>query len=472
MTRPSMLEHGIHLGYFDPARGHVPNPGMGLQGYAFSDHMHYAFSQDEWKHTERTNPNRELPRPVLDRMLDLPYVDNVYFRIDWNRVQTQPGKLALPKEWEWMMEAVEARGKRWSFRVMNSSRHSPGGDSIPEFLTDKLEVHDYANEYEFGPVRKRYPAYTSEYLKWWRELMSLFAEKYDSHPLLEFVDVSGFGIWGEGHHYGKHDADQIVNRYPDGSDEAVATLLADHLDVFRQTPVAMTLHLLDFEAGVAALQNGDVWMRRDSIQPFTSTIEWGAMADRVPGRATIWETIVPSWSNERAPLFHTDRTPQRFLDFSAHYAAIGFNPWDVIIAHEQRIGLYEQLAPRLGYRLRPSIVWRRVVEGGQELVVALANDGTVDVPGAITLTATFADGQTSSCELEVGHPHPGDRTLYRLSIPESMHDRGSEVSVDLSLEVRIRGKRSPVRWAVAEIGRDPFVLSLPLRMPRSGRAHV
>lgn len=465
----AMLEHGIHLGYFDPATGHVPNPGMGVQGYAFSDHMHHGFTQAEWQRTERTDPNRELPRRLLEEMVALPYVDNVYFRVDWNRVQDQPGKLTLPREWEWMLEAVEKHGKRWSFRIMNASRHAPGAHSLPTFLADRLPTHSYANEYAFGPAVRRYPAYTQEYLRWWRELMALFAERYDDHPLLEFVDVSGFGIWGEGHHYGRHEgAETVENRYPPGADTAVERLIADHLEVFSRTPVAMTLHLLDFEAGVAALANPDVWVRRDSFQPFTSTAEYRAMSGRVPGRAAIWETIVPSFTSEQPPLLYTERTPQRFLDFTAHYAAVGFNPWDVVMAHERRVGLYEALASRLGYRIRPTIVWRRVVAEGQELVVALANDGTADVPGELTLTATFADGRSESVRLPAGRPFPGDRSLYRLPIPASMHDRGSEVDVRLSIDLTIRGRRLPVRWAAAEVGRDPYRLALPLRMPPPG----
>ncbi len=469
MSRPGMLEQGIHLGYLDPAAGAVPNPGMGMQGYVFSDHMHHAFTQSEWMRTERTDPNRPLTRAVLDRMLALPYVDNLYFRADWNRVQSEAGRLNLPREWEWMLEAVQEHGKRWSFRIMNASRHSPGADSLPAFLQDRLPTHTYANEYDFGPMLKRYPAYGADYLRWWRELMELFAERYDDHPLLEFVDVSGFGIWGEGHHYGKHEgAEEIVNRYPPGADDAVATLLDDHRRAFRATPVAMTLHLLDFEAGRAALADPDVWVRRDSFQPFTSTAEFRAMADRVPGRSTIWETIVPAFTTERPPLLVTDRTPQRFLDITAHYVAIGFNPWDVVIAHQHRIELYDALVGRIGYRLRPSIVWRRVVPEGQELVVALVNDGGADVPGTLTLTASFPDGTSSSTTLPTGRPVPGDRQLDRLPIPESMHDRGSEVDVELSLRVRIRGKEHPVRWAVAQVGRDPFRVGLPLRMPPPG----
>lgn len=470
MTRPSMLEHGIHLAYFDPGRGHVPNPGMGLQAYVFSDHMHHAFDQQAWRQTERTDPNRPLDRSTLERMVQLPYVDNLYFRVDWNRVQQEPGRLTLPREWEWMLDAVEAHGKRWSFRIMNASKHSAGADSIPAFLADELETLEYRNDYAFGPPRKRYPAYTDAYLRRWRELMELFAERYDDHPLLEFVDVSGFGMWGEGHHYAAHTDDgPVINIQPPGSDEAVRRLLADHLDVFARTPVAMTLHLLDFPAGVAALADGDVWMRRDSFQPFTSTAEYHAMADRVPGRAAIWETLVPAITGERPPIFSLERQVQRFLDFTAHYVAVGFNPWDVIIAHDQRVELYEQLAERIGYRLRPAVVWRLVADdGSQELVVALANDGTADVPGTLTLTAHFADGSESAASLEAGRPHPGDRILYRLPIPPSMRDRGSEVDVALSLRIRMRGKEHPVRWAVRQRDVDPFRVRMPLRTPPPG----
>jgi hypothetical protein len=52
----SRLPHGYHLrhvdanadhhGYFDPAEGPVPNPGMGISGYVVSDHMHV--SRGSW----------------------------------------------------------------------------------------------------------------------------------------------------------------------------------------------------------------------------------------------------------------------------------------------------------------------------------------------------------------------------------------------------------------------------------------
>lgn len=466
----SMLERCIHLGYFDPANGHVPNPGMGIQAYVFSDHMHYGFSGDEWLATERSNPNRPIDRRVFDEMLALPYVDNLYFRTDWNRVQNSPGQLSLPDEWDWMMEAVETHGKRWSFRIMNASRHTAGAHSIPDFLIDRLQMDSYANDYDFGPARRYYPRYTDEYLDRWAELIHLFADRYDDHPLLEFVDISGYGIWGEGHHYGFHEpGTSFRNHHPDNANQAVKRLIDDHLDAFTKTPLAMTLHFLDYEAGVAALEDPAIWPRRDSFQPFTSTIEFRAMADRVPGRAAIWEAIVPGFGNERAPLFYSDRLPQRYLDFTAHYAAVGFNPWDVILAHRDRVDVYEALAERIGYRLRPALIWRRITEhDSHELVVSLVNDGSADVSGTLTLTARFPSGEEVPLLLPRGRPQVGDRTLYTLPMPRSAWGLGSNQSVELRLALALRGKSLPVRWAVRQRLSDPYRIVLPLRMPADG----
>jgi hypothetical protein len=466
----SMFDASVHLAYFDPTDEAVPNPGMGLLGYAFSDHMHWGWNRQQWVDSEQTDPNRELPRQLLDRMVALPYVDNVYFRVDWNRVQSEPGKLTLPKEWEWMLEAVEAHGKRWSFRVMNSSRHSPGPHSVPDFLADRLDLVEYRNEYRFGPAARYYPAYTDEYRRRWVELVGLLAERFDDHPLLEFVDVSGYGLWGEGHHYAiGRDQSEVHNHHPGNAEETISWLLEEHLGRFSRTPVAMSLHYLDYEAGHRALRNPDVWVRRDSIQPFTSAVEFHAMADRAPGRAVIWETIVPSFGNEFAPMVVADRAAQRFIDFTAHFVAVGFNPWEVVQAHDLRVGLYQQLARQIGYRIRPAIIWRRRrADDSHELLLLLLNDGTADVPGTVTVTARFPSGEQASVDLAAGDPTPGSRRLTVIPMPPSAWACESDSTVELSLEITIRGKRRPAQWAVAQLGNGRDRLRVPLRQPADG----
>lgn len=69
---------------------------MGLQGYAFSDHIHWGWSRQQWVDSEVTHPNQQLSRQLLERMISLPHVDNIYFRVDWNRVQREPNKLKVP----------------------------------------------------------------------------------------------------------------------------------------------------------------------------------------------------------------------------------------------------------------------------------------------------------------------------------------------------------------------------------------
>jgi hypothetical protein len=204
----SRLPHGYHLrhvdanadhhGYFDPAEGAVPNPGMGISGYVVSDHMHVSRgSWDDWRRTS-TEPHMTLDRATFDQMLELPHVDSLYFRTEWRDVQRERGKLQIPEAWKWMLEAVEAKDKSWGFRIMNSCPHSTHPNSLPDFLQDRFEMKPYwTKDFVGGP--KYFAYYTNEYLDYWQELLQLLAAEFDHHPRLEYVDVSGYGFWGELH---------------------------------------------------------------------------------------------------------------------------------------------------------------------------------------------------------------------------------------------------------------------------------
>jgi hypothetical protein len=64
-------EASKHLAYFDPAEGPVPNPGMGVNAYVFSDHMHVGYSGGEWNRTQGLPP-LPLDRATFDRLMELP----------------------------------------------------------------------------------------------------------------------------------------------------------------------------------------------------------------------------------------------------------------------------------------------------------------------------------------------------------------------------------------------------------------
>lgn len=464
-----MIDKCVHLDYFDPADGYVPNPGMGTQGYVFSDHMHYGYSKEEFSFGEHNAPNEKLSRQTFERMMRLPYCDNLYFRVDWNKIQKEPGKLCLTEEWEWLLDEVNRSGRRWSLRVMNASRHNNQASSVPDFLLDKLPMIGYESSYQFGPKTKFYPAYTSEYMHWWDELIHLLADRFDGHPGLEFVDISGYGIWGEGHHYGRLvGAAEDKNNHADNAEAIIQTLITQHERAFAKTPVAMTLHFIDYQAGMDVVKNKSHWLRRDSFQTFSSVWEYDAVADPMPGRAIIWETLLPMMPM-KPPIFTRDRVPQRMLDMGAHYVAMGFNPWDAIIDHRYFMDTYNLLNRQIGYRIRPSILWRRInEEGGHELVLALVNDGCVAPPGTLTLTAEFPGGGRVSIPLPPGAPEPGSKTRYTVPMPRETWALGVDTRVHFRLSLRMKGKEFPVRWAVGNHLDDPFVLDTPLRIPPNG----
>lgn len=454
------FERAIHLDYYEPAEGKVPNPGMGVQGYAFSDHMHFGFG---WQNQKEF----KLDRNELERMAANPHCDNLYYRCEWKDIQKEPGKLDLPKEWDWMLEMCRKYNKKWSFRIMPSNVQSEGKDSVPDFIRNEVRMIPYWRV--IGP-RDSYPKYFAEYsekyIRYWNEMTRLLGERFDDDPLLEFADVSGYGFWGEAHHYCQLTAEQKdeFNWCPDNVEEVCGALLQGHLDAFPKTPACMNLHFAEFDFGLDAIRNGDVWVRRDSFQPHLSTLEYDYISRLKTGGCMIWETVM----GHRHRLQPLVLSPLQFvrhgLDFGANFFAVGFNVKDFNLAAHSYPEIFGMLDKNLGYRLRPGVIWRRELpDRSQEIAVELLNDGCGSIPGVLTLTLTFPDGRTVSRELPAGAPLKGDGTLYAFRIPDAYLCGNENDLVRLTASLRMRGKTAPVRWAVKQDLTDPFVIEFPLR---------
>ncbi|MCJ7751809.1 MAG: hypothetical protein MUQ65_12065, partial [Armatimonadetes bacterium] len=215
-----------HIAYFDRTDEPVRNPGMGLIGYSYSDNM--------W--VEHGTPPRPFEPDAFERMLQLPHCDHLYVRFNWREVQKVPGKLDLPAPLRATLEAVEKHRKPWSFRVMQALPQAAYPYAVPEYLVDKLSwVEDLApSRFNGGP--RFMPVYDEVYLSHWRELLFLLAQQFDGHPLLEFVDISGYGKWGELHHYPR-DSFEVPEH-----GAVIKRLVDDHLAAFANTPAVMQLH--------------------------------------------------------------------------------------------------------------------------------------------------------------------------------------------------------------------------------------
>ena len=131
-----------------------------------------------------------------------------------------------------------------------------------------------------GPRPKYFSAYDDAYLGWWEEFLHLLGEEFDGHPLLEYADISGYGFWGEGHHYAMYSPEgRVANYQPGGVDEVeaiAARLVRNHLEAFPKTPAVLNIHMLEYEAGRAACERDGLWLRRDSFLPWMPEAEIAA----------------------------------------------------------------------------------------------------------------------------------------------------------------------------------------------------
>ncbi len=459
------FERAVHLDYFDPAKGKVKNPGMGNIGYVYSDHMRFGFTREEVSPSV-PHTMTKLDRESFDKMVASSHCDNLYYRCEWRDIQKEKGKLFIPEEFKWMLEACEKYGKKWSFRIMSSSVSSVYKDSCPEFIKDKVKMIPYwrvIGVQEWYP--KYFPEYSPEFLKYWDEMNHLLGEKYDKDPNLEFGDVSGYGFWGEAHHYCLRTPEQEkeYNWEPDNVEEVTEALLNSHMDAFPTTPVCMNLHYAEYPFGRKAIEDNTVWLRRDSFQPHMSTFEYLNIQEMKRGGCMIWETVKGQHQRTKPTVFTPEQFVQHGLDFGCNYFAIGFNPWDFNLMAHNYSNILETLDEKIGYRLRPAMIWRRENDDkSQDLAIQLINDGCGVVPGILTLKVKFPDGEEFAQKLPAGAPFKGDPTLYSFRIPEKYNTATEREKITLSMDITMRGKTYPVQWAVRQELLNPFEITVPL----------
>ena len=460
-------EEGIRYeqaAYYAPYKGHIRNPGMGIISMAISDHMVTGYTPQERAENDLKKPFT-LTRKMLEEVTALPYIDNLYIRVGWNDVQKEKGKLALIPEFEMAVEAAERAGISWGFRIMQASPSNPTEHLLPDFLADQLPMFPYYDGAVYGPSPRKLPLYTEEYLKYWEEMLVLLGEKYDKCLSLEYADVSGFGLWGEGHHGCRPTPDGPVVDLELGSrermEEVVERLIGSHKRAFPLTPMVLNLVWSEYRAGAEAIRDG-CWVRRDSYYRwFQADQAWYGLHKR-PDAAMIFETVMPGIGTQDSedPAFRRSflHTPEKMCDYGAAYGIVGFNIPDTLYADHVMPELFETFKNRLGYRLRPSIVWKtQKPDGSGSLVLGMVNDGCANPPGTLLFQAESGENRSS---VRVNGGNLGGRMcLVELPLPEGCKDE-----VTLSLFLEIGKKRRPVRFAAdVRDGEAPLELRIRLK---------
>ncbi|MEO5852003.1 MAG: DUF4832 domain-containing protein [Nocardioides sp.] len=114
-------------------------------------------------------------------------ISDVYYRdqVPWGRIEPTAGSFDL--DWfEAGLAAAEQGGGRFGFRVLS---YCPGcwfDDATPPFVPMQpgTDIPDWNSE---------------AFLSGWERLMDELGNRYDNDPRMGWVDVGGYGSWGEWH---------------------------------------------------------------------------------------------------------------------------------------------------------------------------------------------------------------------------------------------------------------------------------
>lgn len=386
----NLLESGEfqQIAFFDPYKGHIRNPGMGIVCMALSDHMVTGYTKEERQKND-LEPPFAFTSEMLEEACKLGFVDNVYIRVGWRDVQEKQGFLSLSEDFIRALEVIHKYQLTWGLRIMSNSPSNPEEHLLPDFVKRQVPMIPIIAEEFYGPQPKFIPSYTENYLTLWNELTILLAEEFDDDPLLEYVDISGYGLWGEGHH-GIHFNDPTQN--PDllsfeERNQIVDRIVRQYRRSFKKTPLVANLVWTQFLAIQQAVADG-AWVRRDAYYHWLKPNEAALGLMRNPRAAMIYETVMPGILVEDSDDPHFRRNflnePDKICDYGANYGVVGFNPKDFTFAAHVYPGLFEAFKERLGYRLRPSIIWKKRRNKQLSLILGIINDGTTAPPGKIT----------------------------------------------------------------------------------------
>lgn len=442
-----------------PSNDIVSNYGMGLMVYASDD----------------TGPLRvpgQTTEKTLEDLIKLPFAQKIYIRPNWRDVQKQPGRLDFPEWWKITFDLARRYDKRIGFRVMleNPDTAEPG---MPEFLIDKVPYVKLKGEWKGNPAEMRYrkdnrvprydhPAYQAAF----SELNELLAAELNGHPQVEFVDTIMYGFWGEGHTWpfeGNPFASQLA------AEQLWAKMFEQQLERWTKVPLATNTQPDFSNVGNADLLDRTMrtgnWLRTDTI--FIENTQIEALSYRPPWVAAICEVGFTTGDPKQLRVDEDGITYNEQI--ITHAADVGVNYLSLWSWHNQSaasiLSYYdkfpqpiEEMARKIGYRIRPSFIWTYVRDGAPGLVVGLANDGIAPVPGVLRLTVFSDDNKVrvSGC-IDAGYPKPDKVHQAMLQLPSGVQYEG----LKLKAELEVKGVRHTVRWACRQkINADG---SLPLR---------
>jgi hypothetical protein len=460
-----------------PSRDHIRNFGAGLIGYTWEENGPALGVQC----------GRETLEQSVEKMASLPFVDVLYIRCDWRDVQAGPGKLALSPVWDITFNAAKRHNLGVGFRIQLSSPNiQPQKLSMPDFLHDKVPIVNIGHkskEHQAG-FDFREPRYDSpEFQKAYAELNDLLAARFGDNPLLEYMDLMMYGFWGEGH------TNDIPGPFSDylTAEKTFLRMTQLQIDTWKKVPLAVNTEPDISNSGNRQVQDLAVrsgcWLRSDSLI-MDEPIQIEELAHRPPWLATILEDganrhyVLSDFADEEQACLN--KLPANMLAFVGHDKEVqpmddyphqiggpinrpyresaGFHALDIgtsyfgLWTEADNIRRYYEKYPdslrameqRLGYRVRPSLIWQRKRYDTMELILGIVNDGVAGVPGVLGIYAESMDGSVRlGGNLDAGQPYAGQFRQASIILPKGMDGQ----QIKLRAELEVKGVKRLVRWA-------------------------
>ena len=231
-------------------------------------------------------------------------------------------------------------------------------------------------------------------------------------------------------------------------------MLHVQMENFTKIPLATNTQPDFSRVGNSAILDETVrsnnWIRSDTIFIENEQIE--ALSNRPPWIAAVLEQGIPTKPPQSLPM-HEGISPVD--NIIAHVMDVGVNYWSLWNFHDisaENLASYYRAFPasfdrinrRIGYRVRPTMIWSYDDAGSVGLIVGFANDGIAGVPGGLRITVESPDGTMlqSGC-LDSGYPLPGKIRQAQFVLPQGTKWQG----LQLKAEIEVKGMRYPVRWA-------------------------
>ena len=190
------------------------------------------------------------------------------------------------------------------------------------------------------------------------------------------------------------------------------------------------------------------WIRTDTI--FIENMQIESLSNRPPWTAAISEIGLHTLDR-----LGTHDGVDMNANIISHVLDLGANYWSVWnwhhIAAKNILDYYEknpepidEINRRIGYRVRPSWIWKFTKDGHQGLIFGMVNDGVAAVPGVLRLTVFSEDGTVNvGGSIDAGYPKQTGVHQAMILLPKGVDWKGLRFKVELE----VKGQIYPVEMA-------------------------